>query len=72
MSAPVFYVTTFCNRAHHVATGKPLEHECRVLPPAALQAEIAGEYEIAIALLRADKHRARYMRRGMRAPRVTT
>lgn len=39
------YATTFCNRGHYVATGKPVGHECITIPPAALKAEMDGDYE---------------------------
>lgn len=28
-----FYVTTFCNFAHWLDNGRPIGHECYVLPP---------------------------------------
>jgi hypothetical protein len=59
-----FYVSTYCNFAHDVATGKPIEHECRVIPPAALKLEMEGDYAGAQSIL-ADTP-ARYMRRGMK------
>ncbi len=34
-----FYVTTFCNRAHQLSDGKPIAHECYVIPPRLLKAE---------------------------------
>ena len=52
-----FYVTTFCNFAHNVKTGRPLGHECYVLPPAALRAEMAGDYEKAGELIQAARTR---------------
>ncbi len=45
------YCTTYCNRGHYTDNGKPVDHECRVIPPAALAAEIAGDYERAVRLL---------------------
>jgi hypothetical protein len=44
-AAPPIYCTTFCNRAHNVKTGRPIDHECYILPPAALQAERAGDMD---------------------------
>ncbi len=38
-----FYVTTFCNFAHRLVDGKPLDHECFVLPTEALEAERKGD-----------------------------
>ncbi len=43
-------VTTFCNRAH-LLDGRPLDHECFVLPPEALRAEDAEDYQSACDLL---------------------
>jgi len=34
------YVTTFCNFAHCTKTGKPINHECYVIPPRLLRAEM--------------------------------
>ena len=31
------YVTSYCNFAHRLNDGKPVEHECAILPPAALE-----------------------------------
>jgi hypothetical protein len=52
------YVSTYCNHAHRLSDGKPVEHECRIIPPKALEAELAGDYELAIAILSktGDKH----------------
>jgi hypothetical protein len=49
------YCTTYCNHGHQLSDGKPIEHECHVLPPKALQAEREGEYEQAIELIQAAK-----------------
>lgn len=48
------YVTTYCNR-YHGADGKPLDHECFVLPRGAIAAERAGHYQQAIDLIDAAK-----------------
>ncbi len=48
------YVTSYCNHAHCVRTGKPVGHACHVLPPAALAAEMVGDYDGAAALLSAE------------------
>lgn len=44
--------TSFCNFAHYVDTGRPIDHECYVIPPAALEAEINGDTDKAIVLMR--------------------
>ncbi len=59
------YITTYCNFPHRLIDGKPVEHECYVLPPASLQAEREDRYADAIALTEAAKP-LRYMRRGVR------
>jgi len=58
-----FYVTTFCNRPHRLSDGKPIKHECRVIPPAALEAERSGDTDKAIELMQASP--VKYMRRGV-------
>lgn len=49
------YCTTYCNHGHDTANGFPVDHECYVLPPAALAAEQAGDYERAQALIASAK-----------------
>lgn len=49
------YLTTYCNRAHCLDTGKPVNHECRVLPPAALEAERQGLLSEALRLILNDQ-----------------
>jgi len=49
------YVTTYCNFAHRVEDGEPLNHECFVLPPAAVAAERNGDFPLALALRSAGK-----------------
>lgn len=45
------YTSTYCNFAHRKSDGMPIDHECRVLPPDALQAEIEGRYADSLRLL---------------------
>jgi hypothetical protein len=67
-----YYCTTFCNFHHRVRDGKPMEHECYILPPAALRAEIAGDYVTSIEILMVElPHRRRIMRRGVKWPKET-
>ena len=33
------YCTSFCNHSHHLSNGRPIGHECYVIPPALLRAE---------------------------------
>jgi len=51
-----FYVTTYCNFAHDLETGDPIDHECRNIPPEALEAEMDGDFERAIAILEGRCH----------------
>jgi len=44
------YCTTYCNKGHRLSDGKPVDHECYVLPPKALQAEREGDYEMATVI----------------------
>lgn len=62
---PKSYVTTYCNKAHRMADGKPIAHECYVLPPKALEAERAGDTVTAVSLIAAAKP-LRLMRKGVR------
>lgn len=74
------YVTTFCNFAHRMEDGKPVEHECYILPPAALEAECgrpawargrsgegAPDYEKAIEIIQAAKPLK--VHKGVEAPK---
>ena len=73
MGNPI-YVTTYCNFAHDVKTGKPIEHECIIIPPKALAAEMAGDYEAAIDILDNARKagKLRTMRRGMKGGPLET
>ena len=48
---PDVYCSTYCNFGHDLDTGEPVDHECRTIPPAALEAERAGDFELAIQLM---------------------
>lgn len=48
---PAVYCSTYCNFGHSMTTGKPLKHECRHIPPAALRLEREGFFAEAIELL---------------------
>jgi hypothetical protein len=50
-----FYVSTYCNFAHSTKTGKPIKHECRHIPPAALRMEREGLLTEAIAIMQGRK-----------------
>jgi hypothetical protein len=45
------YCTSFCNHGHVIETGRPVNHECYILPPAALREERAGNTDAAIEIL---------------------
>lgn len=62
---PAEYATTFCNRAHRTRDGKPVAHNCFILPPAALRLERDGDIPGAIAAIDAAKP-LREMARGVR------
>ncbi len=59
------YCTTYCNKGHRMRDGKPVQHECYVLPPAALRAEVEGDFEKAQDILSEAKP-LQVMRRGVR------
>ena len=46
-----FYVSTYCNFAHDTKTGRPIDHECIIIPPKALRAEMDGDISGAIEIL---------------------
>ncbi len=45
------YATSFCQQPHRLSDGKPVGHECMIVPPEALEAEAKGEYDRALRLL---------------------
>jgi len=47
----MIYVTTFCNFPHNTKTGRPIGHECYILPVAMLKAEMDGDYALACSIL---------------------
>jgi hypothetical protein len=60
MSTSRFYVTSFCNFPHRLSDGKPINHECYILPTAALVAETQGRYQTAQDILSEWKNRRRH------------
>lgn len=58
------YLTSFCNKSHNLLTGRPLGHECYVLPPAAIQAEFEGNVDEAVEILAVSKMRIEDARRS--------
>lgn len=53
------HCSTYCNFWHRVRDGKPIEHECRIISPAALKAEMYGNYKLAIELMQSKPARGR-------------
>jgi hypothetical protein len=49
------YISTYCNFPHSMATGKPIGHKCRHIPPAALRLEREGLFADAIAVMQGRK-----------------
>jgi hypothetical protein len=49
------YVTTYCNHAHDIKTGKPINHECYVLPPRAIALEMEDRIPEAIDVIQLAK-----------------
>ena len=45
------YCSSYCNFGHYVHNGRPIDHECRIIPPKALQAEMEDDFETAINIL---------------------
>jgi hypothetical protein len=64
MSTHPFYVSTYCNHAHRKKDGKPMQHECRIIPPAALRAEQGEDYDLATTIL--GETRPVIMRHGIK------
>ena len=56
MAAKIF-CTSFCNHGHRLVDGKPIDHECFVLPTEALLAEQAGDNARALEVMGAWKKR---------------
>lgn len=49
----MFYMTTYCNKAHRIVDGKPVDHQCYVIPPKALKLEMDGNVSAALVVLSA-------------------
>jgi hypothetical protein len=48
------YMTSYCNKGHDLETGKPVNHDCYVLPVDALKAEMDGDTGRSINILSAQ------------------
>jgi hypothetical protein len=64
------FTTSFCNFGHDLRTGRPVDHECYVLPPAALEAERRGDTDRASEILASSDFRNKRPVKGKRAPLV--
>ncbi len=64
------YCSTYCNKAHEVPSGKPIEHECRIIPPMALRAEMDGSFDLAMLIM--EREPVKIMRRGVKMTRKIT
>lgn len=62
---PKIFCTSFCNHGHRLNDGKPVAHECYVLPPAALDHERNDNYLYAAQAI--DRARPLRVHRGVRA-----
>ena len=51
------YCTSFSNHGHRLSDGKPVNHECYILPTEALHAEKSGNTDKAVNVLSAWKNR---------------
>lgn len=49
------YTTSFCNKGHRLEDGKPVNHECYIIPPKALQLECEGKTQEAIEVMDAAR-----------------
>lgn len=66
------YVTTYCNFAHNLQTGRPIGHECAILPVKALRMEYLGNIPRAIEIIQAAKPLRTVVGRAPRAPKPYT
>lgn len=41
------YTTSFCNKPHCLYTGKPISHECFIIPVQVLELEMIGDMDAA-------------------------
>ena len=60
MAAKKLFCTTYCNQLHRLSDGKPVGHECFILPTAALHAEKNGEVAQACEILQQWKKRTKH------------
>jgi len=51
LAGPDIFCTSYCNHGHSMTTGRPVNHECIIIPPAALAAEREGDISTAIDII---------------------
>lgn len=61
------YCSTYCNQGHRVSDGKPVGHECIIIPVKALHAEMGGDYSTALSIM---LHSKKVYHRGLRERRA--
>jgi hypothetical protein len=63
----MIFTTSYCNKAHDTQDGKPIAHECYVLPVEALRLEREDKIGKALDVIRAAKP-LKYMAKGKKQP----
>lgn len=59
------FCTSYCNHGHDLETGKPINHECYVLPPKALEAERDGDVDKAVEIIKKRFEKKKQYHRGI-------
>lgn len=57
---PEVFVTHYCGKGHYMTTGKPVDHECRIIPGKALRYERDGDVRGAVDALQKARLGQRY------------
>lgn len=58
------FQTSYCNKGHDMKTGRPINHECVVLPPEVLKAERDDRIDDALDII--DSKKPLRQHRGMK------
>jgi len=61
------YCTSFCNFGHYLDTGRPIGHECYIIPPRFLQMEREDKPWPEAARRKWSKHRSIVIGRKLKA-----
>lgn len=64
------YCSSYCNHGHDKKDGKPVGHECIIIPPRSLLAESLGDYKLAIYVLQTSRRRVHKGKRAPKGPEV--